>query len=408
MVEFLLLVLVPSLVLWAALWVAAGQPRPGGFIAGTLIVAFLLSAAFESPLLVGQVILSGFALLFFCALGSGVAVRRFAATAGAVAAVGCFICLGLIRDARETERLAMLREQFPLQPVTQRLAYEARRLPAASERAASDTSVTEPVALAPEVELNLQATEARARSSDRGRALAQLHRIDTDRNSTPFGRPQTFRFLNTAVSLPDPRSISLTEPPPRNGCATPSETPHDYVPQPSPTDSTTPFYALREFHDKGARDFLNPERFGHVQDREHVAGFEPHGFQSMPALGKHRSPEGEWSLEHLDLVSLLKPSGPHAYVSANLPKIEELKTADTRLLDDFETRALSQLRTNEDVVIEESDGVVRMVGALRAGNQCIQCHAARRGELIGAFSYELHRKTPGAHQTAQADGPPET
>ena len=27
MVEFLLLVLVPSLLLWAALWIAAGQPR---------------------------------------------------------------------------------------------------------------------------------------------------------------------------------------------------------------------------------------------------------------------------------------------------------------------------------------------------------------------------------------------
>jgi hypothetical protein len=131
-----------------------------------------------------------------------------------------------------------------------------------------------------------------------------------------------------------------------------------------------------------------------VQDREHVAGFEPHAFQAMPALRAPGLKPEEWQLEHLDLISLLKPSGPHAYVSENLPKLDELRSADTRLLHDFETRALAQLRTDEDVVIEEVEGAMRMVGALRAGNHCIQCHSARRGELIGALSYEFRRTTP--------------
>jgi hypothetical protein len=35
-----------------------------------------------------------------------------------------------------------------------------------------------------------------------------------------------------------------------------------------------------------------------------------------------------------------------------------------------------------------------MVGAIRAVMQCIECHDAERGALIGAFSYMLERDTP--------------
>ena len=32
---------------------------------------------------------------------------------------------------------------------------------------------------------------------------------------------------------------------------------------------------------------------------------------------------------------------------------------------------------------------LRMLGAIRAANQCVACHAAERGQLLGAFSYTL-------------------
>jgi hypothetical protein len=30
-----------------------------------------------------------------------------------------------------------------------------------------------------------------------------------------------------------------------------------------------------------------------------------------------------------------------------------------------------------------------MLGAVRAGNDCLQCHNGPRGKLLGAFSYEF-------------------
>jgi hypothetical protein len=223
--------------------------------------------------------------------------------------------------------------------------------------------------------------------------LEQVHQAALRQADAGHRSPPLYGFMR-AFSLPSPRSISLTELPKSGGCVHPAPPPVEYVPQPAPSDSTMPLIALRDYHRKGAADFLDPERFGYVQDRRHVAGFEPHAFQEMPALRGPDAKDGDWTLEHLDLISLLKPTGPQAYVSANLPKLDELKTADTRLLHDFETRALAQLRTDDDVVIEEVEGSMRMVGALRAGTHCIQCHSVNRGELIGALSYEFLRKTP--------------
>lgn len=408
MIGLLLPWLVPSVMLLAAVWMASSRPRPFRSLFGILFVAFLLGCLMISKILLLQVAFTAVLLVLFAGMGGKTRSRRFVAVAAACAAFGI-----VINDAlHEARRLAVLRAEFPLQPVSDRLAYETKRTPQNVAESQFEASATAAVAiqLAPEVESNLQDSESRGQYTHRGASLARLHRTASDRQAaTLLGGSRMSTFVNTVIALPESRSISLSEPPPQSGCSHPKPTPTpEYTPKPSPSESSTPFYALREFHDQGARDFLNPERFGHVQDREHVAGFEPHAFQSMPALGTNKSPVGDWSLEHLDLVSMLKPTGPHVYVTANLPKADELKTADTRLLDDFETRALAQLRTDQDVVIEESDGVVRMVGALRAGNQCLRCHSARRGELIGAFSYELHRKLPAGHQTAQVDGPPET
>ena len=36
----------------------------------------------------------------------------------------------------------------------------------------------------------------------------------------------------------------------------------------------------------------------------------------------------------------------------------------------------------------------RMLGSLRAAKQCLDCHTASRGDLLGAFSYALHANLP--------------
>jgi hypothetical protein len=127
---------------------------------------------------------------------------------------------------------------------------------------------------------------------------------------------------------------------------------------------------------------------GYVEDREHVVGFEPHRFTKMP--GASAAPlKTEWRLVRLELIGLLRHERPKAYVSAHLPRLDELKDAATRDLDAVEQTALNRLEKDEDIVIDETPDRVRMVGSLRAGNDCVACHDAPRGKLLGALTYEL-------------------
>jgi hypothetical protein len=69
--------------------------------------------------------------------------------------------------------------------------------------------------------------------------------------------------------------------------------------------------------------------------------------------------------------------------------MEDLDEAPVRPLDAFENGALERLREGEDLVYEETDRSVHMVGAIRAVQQCLECHQTQRGALLGAFTYEL-------------------
>ncbi|HTU26434.1 MAG TPA: hypothetical protein VMF30_13595, partial [Pirellulales bacterium] len=152
------------------------------------------------------------------------------------------------------------------------------------------------------------------------------------------------------------------------------------VPPPEP-------WMLRALHEIGENDLLNPERFGYVRDVDHVAGFQPHRFTKLPELEGRK--QLRWLLVRLELIGLLKYDRPKAYVTENLPRLDELGEAATRDVDDFEQAALTRLQTDQDVVIDESPTEIRMVGSLRAGNDCLECHSVRRGELIGALTYRL-------------------
>jgi len=122
-----------------------------------------------------------------------------------------------------------------------------------------------------------------------------------------------------------------------------------------------------------------------VRSRSEVAGFQAHAFSQMPRF--NYSP---WHVHTVELVSLLKHDPPAVYVSDNLPRMEELRDAPTRELESFELAALDKLRSGEGLVVEPDPGVMlRMVGAIRAGRQCLDCHQGPRGALLGAFTYRL-------------------
>jgi hypothetical protein len=167
----------------------------------------------------------------------------------------------------------------------------------------------------------------------------------------------------------------------------------------APTSSSIPL--LTEMHLNSLIDFSNAPGFGYVESRynDHekskdltqVIGFQPHAFRSVPQLpGSAQSTR--WSIHELQLVSLLKHRPPAAYVSDNLPRMDELVNARTRPLDEFEADAVSQLQEGKDLVTREGREVIRMVGSIRASRQCLECHRVDRGALLGAFVYRLHKE----------------
>ncbi|MBB3208279.1 hypothetical protein FHS27_004107 [Rhodopirellula rubra] len=100
-----------------------------------------------------------------------------------------------------------------------------------------------------------------------------------------------------------------------------------------------------------------------------------------------------WKLDLVQLVSLDRFSQPVAYDESELPKMHCLKSdqVPTRLLNAFETQAAERLRAGENLIVERTASRVSMLGAIRASDQCVDCHAAEPDELLGAFTYHLFR-----------------
>ena len=91
----------------------------------------------------------------------------------------------------------------------------------------------------------------------------------------------------------------------------------------------------------------------------------------------------------MDLIGLLMHEGPVVYISANLPRMNELGTAPTRPLDAFEREGLKSLQAGGELFVRGTAPKARMIGAIRSTKQCLGCHGGGRGELLGAFSYGL-------------------
>lgn len=139
---------------------------------------------------------------------------------------------------------------------------------------------------------------------------------------------------------------------------------------------------FESFHFKGLFDFIHPDGFGYVKDRQHVAGFQEHAFSEVPAA------PGKWKVVFVELIGLMRAE-PVVYVSDNLPAMNELRKAPTRPPDAFEQAGLKSLQDGEDLYIGDSKMPLRMIGSIRATKQCLSCHEVKRGDLLGAFSYTL-------------------
>ncbi len=106
-----------------------------------------------------------------------------------------------------------------------------------------------------------------------------------------------------------------------------------------------------------------------------------------------------WVLNSVNLLALVDHAEPVVYITSKLPIQHEDephavgKKADrsgyTRPLDFLESAALARLHSGEEMFQRVKNDSLRMVGALRASKQCLECHAGKEGDLFGAFSYTL-------------------
>lgn len=366
----------PSLVASALLLAACILLARSGSVAVCWVsglIGFVLLVC-GSPVVLFQAVFT-----FLLALGCRF-VRARPATVMCAAAAAALLSYGFVlwSSVAELRQVAQLREEYPLRSIADRLSYE-------QASAASDAPAPN---LVEEVERRLAEREERIGGNARRATLSSLH----DRTRDQFVLARGFGVIRMSGISQRGLDLPPSEPIPLPQTAEPTDA-ETGTPIPRPDAAADRLVPGRDrllgMHEFGLDDFLNPERTGYVQDREHVAGFQPHEFTIAPHVPVETGDPVEWQLVRLELVSLLKHEEPVAYVSEHLPRMEELRNAPTRPLDGFEWQAMERLRAEEDLVIREEVHRIRMLGSIRAARDCLDCHSVRRGALLGAFSYEL-------------------
>jgi hypothetical protein len=320
-------------------------------------------------------------------------VRRYAV---AILLIGV-VPFGLVYgpDFKRAREFAEKLRQYPLRSVAARLEFERE-----ARRRDSSAGLVPLATYSANVLAAIEAMEQRVDFENFGHvaALEKLH------NATyrEFVQAPGFGFGRMKRVEPRLQDIGL---PPRQ-----------VIELPLPVEGTTRPIGpelLSDVHRLAERDSFSRARIGYVRSRDEVAGFEPHGFGQLNAnlrgIDSHaswivgRAPvaseetrSSHWQVARLELVSLLRHDEPRVYLSNKLPQMDQLAEVPNRELDEFEASALPQLRFDEDLVTDITGDRIKMLGSIRAGNDCLQCHRGDRGQLLGAFSYEL---TPTAGAT---------
>lgn len=288
-----------------------------------------------------------------------------------------------------------LREQYPLESLAGRLAYEAQGVKAAPPDSSVAAHYASPT-LSTAASGPLSEMEERNIFGRRRESLRLVHADFVERfvESAGFGVGRMIRPTPYQIAYGDKRGeirFRLERGPSLDSSPEAETT----SAREAPTLATSIANPLAMLHDEARRDFLDPGGFGYFRDLDHVAGFVPHGFlDGVPDLWTRESRTQRWLTVRVELVSMLKHDRPMVYVSEYLPNMNELREAPVRDLDPFERQALTALLAGDDIASEHDAGRVRALGSLRAGNQCLECHQVKRGALLGAFSYEFVHDPP--------------
>ena len=176
-----------------------------------------------------------------------------------------------------------------------------------------------------------------------------------------FGVGRMRRLTPSDMHLADPIRLAepVSLPEPAIAGQAPPITTEDGVLAEQPVNGDKDLSTLLQ---QSREDFLNPLGFGYVRNRGDAMGFLSHRFTKAPIYTIPAA--GSWRIDTLDLISMLKHKEPVAYVSKNLPRMDELRDAPTRPLDEFERERLSKLQAGEEISAAQGPRRLRVLGAL--------------------------------------------
>lgn len=301
--------------------------------------------------------------------------HRVAAHWPAMACMAFAFAVGALIGLGESRKLNALREQHPVVSLDSRLRYES----------APTSPFDSTLQLQPAVLEKLERLESAVESSSRSWMLQRLHdeRYERFVRSAGFGVGRMGRPHGRNIERLPLEDIAFDD----------RRSPSGKVQFEWHGPWSDGFGGNADrLHAVNYLDFLDPDGFGATFDGRRAAGFIEHALHHPADAGLED--DNEWSVARLELVSLLRFDEPRVYVLDHLPRMDQLNGDDvpTRAIDDFESSALEQLRTEKDIVVEHvQDEHYRMLGSLRAVERCLDCHTVHRGELLGAFTYILKR-----------------
>ncbi len=401
------IILINLFVVTIALAVFVGAHRiPRAGVWSTYPVLFSLSACVTSP--VGLLL-----VLVLWVLAIGMPQKFKVPTRLAVGGTLTLILGGVIGqqgfEALSARR--QLREQYPIQSFANRLETEAAIV--ADPQSAFSQAYGASTDFAPQVVDRVNLIEEGTRPSIREWELRNLHDLH-EGEARAFNIAAGFgvgRMRRSVTSDPEPIALEPLSPLPDGDDESflqidgltirkPEPVESTAAPESDPLARTVPAFivnpsVLTGLHFASEANFIPDGSLGYVPRKQQASGFMSHRFaEPLPPLDA--ADKGTWQVVRLELVSLLKFKQPRVYVSKELPQMEQLQSVPTRALDEFEAGSLTQLWRDESVVIAEEPTRIRMLGALRATKQCLDCHSVQRGQLLGAFSYDL-RQQRAAH-----------
>lgn len=259
--------------------------------------------------------------------------------------------------------------------------------------------------------LDIEARLADEEVFHRSQALASLHQVEVRKFVTNPGFGHKRMIIRPSqYSLDDPGDWSEGD---RGEAVTLPKDGTFFTASADKKGPTLPSEdAMARFHASAAYSFSRPDSWGLVKSAKEVAGFQPHALKGHPDAAARRSldrdnpvkdkdgrvlnypTKEQWLVRNVELISLLMHETPVAYINAEkqLPTMAAVKDAKTRDLTAPEAKALKELAGGKEVVVLDAvTNQVRMVGAIRMAAACMKCHEGGRGDVLGAFSYELVR-----------------